>query len=75
MALVGDNSLLHSLYCISAFSGEVEGCLYSFFVKLYSFFVIVELRIIMEFVIFGRLALNKKTNRKDWCHVQLEKGL
>lgn len=28
----------------------------------------------MEFIFFGRLTLNKKTNRKDWCHVQLEKG-
>lgn len=28
----------------------------------------------MEFIFFGRLTLNKKTNRKDWCHIQLEKG-
>lgn len=28
----------------------------------------------MEFIFFEILTLNKKTNRKDWCHVQLEKG-
>lgn len=35
MALVGDNSLLHSLYCISAFSGEVEGCLLTLPIRSY----------------------------------------